>query len=233
MSEAKRYEGEFVLGMKLVRQRWALGGRAGHVYEVDGNEDSGRKEFLRANYLPAESPAAPVDRALAPGWSDDGPPGWCHSCPVGRITAPLLLRYSRLSGKGGHDLLCDEHAEKAGAFATRERVVPVLLIRPGAGETWPPAPAPVPTEPAPKPVPRCEYRTAAHDGAPVERVMQSGGAPKRMYVCDACYLVSEVKLNLVNGSWTTAPDNRPRATVGTSPVVFGLSVGILSRGMAR
>ncbi len=181
---------------------------------------------------PAESPAAPVERALAPGWSKW--PGFgCNPCLVaGRADWRDVGAFARgIEGsRVGHCLPC---AEAAGAFATP---APTVVLSP-AGVKWFGRGIDAPEiKPAPKPAPRCEYRTADHEGTPVERVMFHGGAAKRMFACDACYLFSEgdfVTGAIYQRTPAVKPDNRPRAIVGVVPQVFGLSVGILSRGMAR
>ncbi len=179
---------------------------------------------------PAASTAAPVERALVTGWSWSLPTDYnrclgCSGClSVGRTLSSPDCKF--------HCLPC---AEKAGAFATPAPTVARHCnghcgdlgncTRACFEDT-----APVVEPPAPKPAPRCEYRTAAHEGTPVERVMFHGGEPKRMFACDECYLFSEAHFP---PQWRdgTPADNRPRATVGVVPQVFGLSVGILSRGM--
>ncbi len=191
--------------------------------------------YERAGWLAA--PAAPVERTLSAGWKNDiemaGKWDWkCDTC--GNRPAPFRRAAE------DHLSCCLPCAEKAGAFATPAPTVALaqaqqqIIIRARQAGKAEAMRREAEVVPAPKPAPRCEYRTAAHEGTPVERVMFYRWATRRMFACDACYLVSERDFEAASvKAPAPSPDNRPRATVGLSPVVFGLSVGILSRGMAR
>ncbi len=188
----------------------------------------------RVTWVPAESPAAPVERVLAAGWEQRTADRWlgCYDCPYSDRP--------QVSYQKGCTCRCETHAAAAGAFATPAPTVTpkcdharnAKCVEPGgcamARET----------KKQVKPAPRCEYRTAAHEGTPVERVMFAGGSARRLVACDNCYLESErCATNRQDVRDTSenraATDSRPRATVGVVPQVFGLSVGILSRGMAK
>ncbi len=202
--------------------------------------------------IPAESPVAPVERVLSGGWAVVAPEE-CAAKFAKDCGGPAIYRFS-----GQRYPYCEIHAAGKGAFATPAPTVPMKhpgcadwcggLNRAcggsngcqGVGDGPCVCPnlihsatksTPVTT---PKPAPRCEYM----DGncGSVERLaVRVVGKYQPMLVCEQCYLGHERHVagrnNLLDGAWHT--DNRPRANVGVVPQVYGLSVGILSRGMAK
>lgn len=206
----------------MSEEKWAAGQRLVSKFGVSGTFGNGvpQATWEELGWRPAESPAAPVERALSPGWVKHGKEDWeCTHMSGGRYDCVADALWCHGEFKGA----CVAHAEEMGVFATPAPTVTVTARENLLNGTWS-----VPTESTPKPVPRCEYRTAAHEGTPVGRVM--GKVARRLYVCDACYLYSEGKFAVLPSE---PADNRPRATVGVVPQAFGLSVGILSRGMAK
>lgn len=241
--------------------KWEIGQELVHQEQGEGlyGDESARlgqaywesQGWRAVDQAPDAQQAAPaVERVLADGWST-GESGHCHACPTAGF---LQSRYSRPSGKGGNDLLCAEHAEKAGAFAEPAQAAPkcdhtknAKCVEPGgcawANEIRKDAASPTPAQTekakdayrallarnaAEKP-PRCEYRKGDHEGTPVERVMFYNGGPRRMFACDACYLFSEENFTT---RWPIDRAAKPLPRVGLVPQAVAPFVGILgSRGM--
>ncbi len=239
MSEAKRYEGPIVPGMKFWTSR-SPGAALRTVVRVDHSatfpvrwDDGGADsvEGFRVLRVPAESPAeppaAPVERALSPGWVKRGKEDWeCTHMSGGRYDCVADALWCHGEFKGA----CVAHAEEMGAFATPAPTVTVT-----ARENLLNGTCSVPAESAPKPAPRPWCVVVACDRTDDRialRVTTKGGPA--IPVCQKCHLDTEERIAHTEETYRTfrePPDDRPRATVGTTPVVFGLSVGILSRGM--
>ncbi len=183
---------------------------------------------------PIESPAAPVERArLRPvdnsGWVTDMG-NWITPCVLCGATS-TWFHYV-------HKGRCDACAPTATGFAAPAPTVAIIdecdeteYRMTGTNSDWVKWTA----EPTPNPAPRCEFTLATgeqHGGAVLLRKSKWDAG----LVCDSCWLrrearVADKQAEADIGRSVKPADNRPRATVGVVPQVFGLSVGILSRGM--